>query len=78
VICLSGKCRVLVNDGEREHEVWLIQPQDCLVLEPKDWHILDNFTAETILLVVSNEYYDSADYIYEAYDTAKNTDHKNT
>ena len=37
------------------------------MLEPKDWHIMDEFSEDAILLVVSNQPYDKADYIYEPY-----------
>jgi hypothetical protein len=39
----------------------------CLILEPKDWHIMDSFSDDAILLVLSNEYYDQADYIDDPY-----------
>jgi hypothetical protein len=38
-----------------------------LILEPQDWHTLENFTDNAIVLVVSNENYDPYDYIYPSY-----------
>ena len=67
LICISGSCRVYSNDGEKEEYFFLSDPASCLVLEPKDWHIMDNFSENSILLVLSNEYYDVADYIDEPY-----------
>lgn len=67
LICLNGQCRVYVHDGEQETWHLLDDPEKCLILEPRDWHLMDNFSKETILLVLSNEFYDKADYIYEKY-----------
>jgi len=67
LICITGSCRVYSNDGETEEFFMLDNPVSCLILEPKDWHIMDSFSDDAILLVLSNEYYDLADYIDEPY-----------
>lgn len=67
LICLNGSCRVYNNDGETEQTYILDTPTKCLVLEPKDWHLMDTFSDDAILLVVSNQRYDQADYIDEPY-----------
>jgi tellurite resistance-related uncharacterized protein len=67
LICLNGSCRVYSNDGTEEAYFQLDKPASCLILEPKDWHIMDSFSEDAILLVLSNEYYDLADYIDEPY-----------
>lgn len=67
LICVSGSCRIYSCDGENEEDFVLDSPQTCLVLEPKDWHIMDSFSKDSILLVLANEYYDRADYIDEPY-----------
>lgn len=67
LVCLSGSCRVYNHDGDKEESFVLDNPKTCLVLEPKDWHTMDTFTDDAILLVVSNQLYDRADYIDEPY-----------
>ncbi|GAB2796042.1 FdtA/QdtA family cupin domain-containing protein [Rhabdobacter roseus] len=67
LICVHGSCRVYSHDGEEETYYVLDSPTTCLILEPKDWHIMDSFSEDAILLVLSNEYYDQADYIDEPY-----------
>lgn len=67
LICLHGSCRVYSNDGEKEDTFVLDNPKTCLILEPKDWHIMDTFSSDAILLVLSNEFYDQSDYIDEPY-----------
>lgn len=67
LVCIHGSCHVYSNDGVSEEHFTLDNPSSCLILEPKDWHIMDAFSEDAILLVLSNEYYDRADYIDEPY-----------
>ena len=67
LICIHGSCHIYSNDGILEEDFILDNPTTCLILEPKDWHIMDSFSKDSILLVLSNEYYDKADYIDEPY-----------
>jgi hypothetical protein len=67
LICIHGSCHIYSNDGIVEEDFILDNPTTCLILEPKDWHIMDSFSKDSILLVLSNEYYDKADYIDEPY-----------
>ena len=67
LICIHGSCHIYSNDGILEEDFILDNPTTCLILEPKDWHIMDSFSKDSILFVLSNEYYDKADYIDEPY-----------
>lgn len=67
LVCLAGSCRVYNNNGTQEDTFLLTTPRQCLVLKPEDWHIMDLFSDDAILLVMSNELYDKDDYIYEPY-----------
>jgi quercetin dioxygenase-like cupin family protein len=69
LICLGGSCEVYINNGEKEEVVLLDKPSKCLILDPEDWHTMDNFTQGATLLVFSSEYYDKNDYIDEKYST---------
>lgn len=71
LICLRGSCRVYSNNGIEEATFHLSNPRQCLVLKPEDWHTMDEFSEDSILLVVSNELYDKDDYIYEPYPTGQ-------
>jgi hypothetical protein len=46
-------------------------PTQCLVLAPQDWHVMSEFSTNAILLALSNESYDVADYIDEPYPTGR-------
>jgi dTDP-4-dehydrorhamnose 3,5-epimerase-like enzyme len=67
LICLGGSCEIYIYNGETEKIVILDSPQKCLILDPKDWHTMDNFSKNSTLLVFSSEYYDKDDYIDEEY-----------
>ncbi len=67
LVCLNGSCEIFINDGEKKETILLDSPSKCLILEPKDWHTMDNFSDGSILLVLASEYYDVNDYIDEEY-----------
>ena len=65
LVCVAGACRIYVKNGQTEYYFELKEPNQCLILEPSDWHIMDQFSSDAVLLVMSNEYYDKGDYIFE-------------
>ncbi|HRK53701.1 MAG TPA: FdtA/QdtA family cupin domain-containing protein [Cyclobacteriaceae bacterium] len=66
-ICLQGSCVIENNNGVKEEKFLLDSPDKCLIIEPKDWHEMMNFSKDAILMVLASEYFDSADYIREKY-----------
>lgn len=66
-ICLSGSCVIHNHDGQKEEEFILDTPAKCLILEPKDWHEMAQFSEDAILMVLASEYYNENDYIFEGY-----------
>ena len=67
LICLKGKCVIESTDGNTNGSYLLDDPGKCLIVEPKDWHIMKNFSENTILLVLASENFDEEDYIFEKY-----------
>lgn len=67
LISLGGSCEIYVNNGDNEETFLLDIPNKCLILDPKDWHTMDNFSKGSTLLVFSSEFYDINDYIDERY-----------
>jgi dTDP-4-dehydrorhamnose 3,5-epimerase-like enzyme len=67
LMCVSGRCKVYVNNGATEQIFELDSPDKCLLLEPKDWREMYNFSGDALLLVVSNLSYEASDYITEPY-----------
>ncbi len=68
-ICLKGSCRIYNNDGQDENYFVLDQPSKCLILQTRDWHTMDQFSPDAILMVLASEYFDQQDYIFEPYKT---------
>ena len=67
LVCVSGSCRINIDDGTEKSSVVLDSPSKCLVLHPRDWHTMDSFSQGAVLLVLASEYYDASDYIDEPY-----------
>ncbi|MCX6155652.1 MAG: FdtA/QdtA family cupin domain-containing protein [Candidatus Kapabacteria bacterium] len=67
LICLKGYCEIHNNSGKVTEIINLDSPDKCLILNPEDWHTMQNFSSDAILLVAASEYYDKSDYIDEEY-----------
>lgn len=72
LVCVSGSCKVYNHDGEKEEIFDLDSPEKCLLVEPTDWHTMYDFSKNTVLLVLSNRFYEKEDYIYEKYPEINN------
>src|SRR4030095_86334 len=44
VICLVGSCIVTIHDGQREQEIFLTRPDQCLIIDTNDWHTMHHFS----------------------------------
>ncbi len=66
-ICLQGSCRIYCNTGDKEDYYYLDSPSKCLVIDAKDWHYMDQFTPDAILMVLASTFYDEKDYIFAPY-----------
>ncbi len=67
-ICIKGRCRISNNDGRDEKTYYLNSPSKCLILEPKDWHKMFDFSKNAILMILASENFDEKDYIFKSYD----------
>jgi dTDP-4-dehydrorhamnose 3,5-epimerase-like enzyme len=65
LVCISGSCSVFVKSNFSSQEFKLINPDLCLIIEPEDFHWMENFSENCVLLVLASEEYDENDYIYE-------------
>jgi dTDP-4-dehydrorhamnose 3,5-epimerase-like enzyme len=75
LICLSGSCSVVADDGRQRVEVVLDAPQRGLYLPPMTWGIQYKYSADAVLMVFASHHYDAADYIreYDEFLAAVNT-----
>lgn len=67
-VCVSGKCRMVLDDGTKRESVWLDKPNKGLMLGNNIWREMHDFSEDCVLLVLASEHYDEADYIRD-YDT---------
>jgi dTDP-4-dehydrorhamnose 3,5-epimerase-like enzyme len=66
-VCIKGSCTIYNNNGKTEETFKLDKPNKCLILEPNDWHTMNDFSADAILMVLASENFDEKDYIFEPY-----------
>lgn len=67
LVALSGAVTIYMNDGISRDNVELSQPDQCLLVEPKDWHTM-TFGPGSVLLVMSSHSYDRSEYIDTPYE----------
>ncbi|WP_438348916.1 sugar 3,4-ketoisomerase [Paenibacillus sp. FA6] len=63
LICVSGSCKVYLDNTKRKTDVVLDSPIKILILEPNDWHEMYDFSPNCVLLVLASHLYDAEDYI---------------
>ena len=66
-ICIKGTCRICNNNGSVQSEYMMDDPSKCLLLDPEDWHTMDQFSEDAILMVLASTEYDPKDYIFTPY-----------
>src|SRR5690606_38600466 len=62
-VCVSGKCRMLLDDGVSKEEVWLDSPKKAVFIDTLIWHEMHDFSEDCVLMVLASHAYDEADYI---------------
>lgn len=62
-VCLTGSCRMVLDDGVSRESVIMNSGSVGIDLPPMVWHEMHDFSADCILLVVASDYYDEDDYI---------------
>ena len=63
IVSLSGSFDVVVNDGKQEQTFHLARPQIGLYVPNMVWRHIDNFSTNSVALVLSSTSYDPKDYI---------------
>lgn len=62
-VCVTGKCRMILDDGKTREEAWLDSPTKGLLIGDLVWREMHDFSENCVLLVLASEYYDETDYI---------------
>ena len=63
LICTSGSCQILLDDGKSKKSFRLDSPQQGLYIEGVIWREMHDFSEDCVLLVLASEHYDESDYI---------------
>ena len=64
-ICISGNCRLVLDDGKQRESVQMSSPTRGLFIESMMWREMHDFSDDCVLLVLASEHYDEKDYIRE-------------
>ena len=62
-VCVTGKCRMVLDDGLQREEVWLDSPTKGLLIGDLVWREMHDFSDDCVLLVLADQHYNESDYI---------------
>lgn len=63
LICVSGSCHVMVEDGVSRADIELSSPEQALYIPPMIWTAQYRYSQDAVLMVAASHEYDGADYI---------------
>ncbi|RZK40205.1 MAG: WxcM-like domain-containing protein [Pedobacter sp.] len=63
IVALSGSFDIILNDGINEQKFSLNRSYEGLYIPKMYWRSLENFSTNSLALIVSDKSYDSDDYI---------------
>ena len=63
LVCVSGSCTIVCDDGNRKTEYHLDWPDKGLLIEGMVWHNMKDFSKGAVLLVLASDHYDESDYV---------------
>lgn len=63
IVALSGSFDVVLDDGSRDQRFHMARSYRGLLVPPLTWRRLDNFSTNSVAMVLSSTLYDPADYI---------------
>lgn len=72
LVCISGSCSVLLDDGYSQQTYQLDRPDVGLLIEGLIWREMFNFSSDCVLLAMADAEYSENDYIrsYSEFSTA--------
>lgn len=63
IICPSGNCDFILDDGHERITVHLDNPGQGLYLKHNIWREFTNFSPDCVVMVLASEHYEEDDYI---------------
>nr|WP_309139935.1 FdtA/QdtA family cupin domain-containing protein [Pseudomonas sp. IPO3778] len=62
-ICVSGRCKMIIDDGVTKQAIWLDSSSKALIIRNMIWREMHEFSEDCVLMVFASEHYDESDYI---------------
>ncbi len=72
LIAVNGSCKVTLDNGQSKETYELNRPNIGLFQDAMIWGTMHDFSVDCVLLVLTDQYYNEADYI-RSYDEFKRT-----
>ena len=63
IVCISGSCVVMLDDGKEKQNYHLNKPSQGLFVNKLIWHEMHHFSEDCVLMVLASDYYDEEDYL---------------
>ena len=63
IFCANGSFTLHLDDGKQKQRIVLKTPTTGVVLGPKLWHTMSNFSPGCVMLVFASDYHKESDYI---------------
>lgn len=63
IVALSGSFDVVLNDGSKEYRYSLNRSYYGLFVPKMIWRTMENFSTNSLALIIASTYYDEKDYI---------------
>lgn len=63
IFCISGSFVLSLDDGHSKQDILMRNSDTGVILGPRLWHTMHNFSSGCVLLIVASDYYDEEDYI---------------
>ena len=65
IISMSGSFDITLDDGKKHQKYHLNRSYYGLYICPMIWREIDNFSSNSVCLVLASQIYDESDYIYD-------------
>jgi len=63
LFCINGSCSIALNDGTKQQEIELTEPNRGIYMGPCVWNTMSHFRNNCILLVFASDFFSEEDYI---------------
>lgn len=63
IFCINGFFQLGLDDGKRKQTIKMTNPHEGIIIGPKLWHTMTNFSKNCVILVLADDFYKKGDYI---------------